>query len=67
MLRHRAGEARSYPFRSGRFFSVNGEWYFSTRESPAMGPFTDRDRAEHALGRFLERKLAGRLRGVGTS
>lgn len=62
MLTYREGETRPYPFRSGRFFTVNGEWYFTTREAPAFGPFTDRTRAEEACQRFLTRKLMERQR-----
>lgn len=62
MLEFREGETRPYPFRTGRFFSINGEWYFTTRETPAFGPFVDRQRAEQACDRFVQLKLRARRR-----
>lgn len=56
MLRQRNNDSRSFPFRMGRFFSVNGEWYFSSRESAAHGPFIDRATAEEACRRYTEAK-----------
>ncbi len=38
-LRHRKGESGEIPYRSGRFFSADGSWYFSTREGNNVGPF----------------------------
>ena len=40
-------------FRSNRFFSGNGQWYFATRERIDIGPFIRRDQAEAALERFI--------------
>jgi hypothetical protein len=51
---NRAGEAGGVPHRANRFFSVSGEWYFSTREGAPMGPFDDRREAEQGLFDFLE-------------
>jgi hypothetical protein len=39
-------------FRSERIFSMNGNWYFATREGE-QGPFASRTRAEAGLARFL--------------
>lgn len=50
---HRNGEAGHIPFRSGRFFSVGGRWYFTTREGFDSGPYASRERAEIGLRRFL--------------
>lgn len=49
----RSGEAGPVPFRSSRFFSVGGKWYFTTREGFDSGPFATRERAEIGLKRFL--------------
>lgn len=49
----RAGEYGAPPFRSSRFFSVGGKWYFTTREGFDSGPFASRERAEIGLKRFL--------------
>ncbi len=40
-------------FRTERFFNVGGQWYFSTREKPELGPFMNREAAETALGEYL--------------
>ena len=59
-MAHRSGDddtdqdgstTRSF-FRSDRFFIMNGEWFFTTREGE-QGPFRTRKEAEHQLGRFL--------------
>lgn len=63
MLTFREGESRPYPFRSGRFFNVNGAWYYTTREARAVGPFIDRAQAEAACQRHLTLKLKERNRG----
>jgi hypothetical protein len=47
---------RALHFRSGRFFNIDGEWYFATRESPGHGPFIDRASAEEACRRFVDSK-----------
>ena len=49
----RRGEAGNVPFRSGRFFSVNGNWYFATREGLNEGPFATRQVAQAALLNFV--------------
>lgn len=51
--RHRNGELGPIPFRSSRFFSVSGRWYFTTREGFDSGPYASRERAEVGLQRFL--------------
>ncbi len=40
-------------YRSERFFLVNGEWYFSTRENIDIGPFNTIDQARLGLERFI--------------
>ena len=40
-------------FRSDRFFSGNGQWYFATREHIDIGPFPRRELAEAALQQFI--------------
>ena len=42
MDKNRRGESGRVPFRSGRFFSVNGAWFFQTREGVEQGvnPFS---------------------------
>lgn len=53
LAQHRAGEAGSIPFRTGRFFNVGGNWYFSTRESIDQGPYASRQEAVEALAHYL--------------
>jgi hypothetical protein len=47
-------------FQSDRFFSSNGQWYFTTRENTTAGPFPSRDAAEAGLVEYL-RETAGIL------
>ena len=56
MESNRQGEAGSAPFRTGRFFSVNGNWYFSTREGTDCGPYRNRSEAEAALSNLVRNK-----------
>ncbi len=47
------GNAGRSWFRSERLFSVNGVWYFATREGVDQGPFATRRLAEQALAGFV--------------
>ena len=51
---NRSGELGAVPFRSDRFFCVGNQWYFSTREGFESGPYSDKQRAEQSLNRFLD-------------
>ena len=50
----REGEDDKFWFRSDRFFSVDSQWYFTTREQRDVGPFGTRADAEHGLMLFIE-------------
>ncbi len=53
-----ARDAQSYPpFRSDRFYSEGGQWYFAVRRGPDQGPFSTREAAEAALESFLAEQL----------
>jgi hypothetical protein len=52
----RVGETRNIPFRSNRYFCINGTWYFMTREGSQMGPFIDKREAEAELMMFIREK-----------
>lgn len=52
-LEHRNGEAGAIPFRTGRFFVVDNNWYFASREGMDKGPYSSRNEAEIALKAFL--------------
>ena len=56
MDKNRRGERGHIPFRSGRFFSVGGEWFFSTREGEDRGPYPNREVAEAALLNFVRNR-----------
>jgi len=53
---HRTGEERSIPFRTNRYYCVNGTWYFMTREGSQLGPFIDKREAEAELTMFIREK-----------
>ena len=39
--------------RSGRFYMIDGNWYFFARNYQDQGPFSSKDQAEKALQKFL--------------
>lgn len=49
----RQGETGPIPFRTGRFFSQNGSWYFMTREGRAEGPYREKHEAERAVEMYI--------------
>lgn len=52
---NRTGELNdSVPMRTDRFFSAQGQWFFSTREGAPIGPFGDKDEARKGLDDFIE-------------
>ncbi len=53
MIMHRKGENGAIPFRSGRFFNIDINWYFACREGMDHGPFDSREKAAGALKRYL--------------
>lgn len=50
----RSGEKPRVRFRTNRFFSAGGQWYFATRETVDVGPYATRADAELDAGRLLE-------------
>ena len=50
----RKGESGIIPFRTGRFFNIETNWYFSTREGIDHGPFESKQQAEMSLSDFLD-------------
>ncbi len=56
MVEHRHGELGSVPFRSGRFFQLNGRWYFQLRGEPPMGPYADRREAQSEFLALMRRQ-----------
>ena len=55
MIMHRKGERGAVPFRSGRFFNIDNDWYFSCREGQDNGPFSNREAANDALKTYLSK------------
>ena len=52
--RNRQGESGKRPFRSGRLFKVDNEWYVATREGVNLGPYESREEAEGAIDSFIK-------------
>lgn len=50
----REGEAGIAPPRSDRFYLLENDWFFTTREGASVGPFDTRDSAETGLKDFLD-------------
>jgi hypothetical protein len=50
----REGEANKFWFRSDRFFSVENQWFFTTREQRDVGPYSSRTDADHGLSLFID-------------
>lgn len=46
-------------YRSDRYFTMNGEWFFTTREHVDMGPFITRQEAERELAVFIRHVTEG--------
>ena len=45
----RAGETSHPPFRTERFFNMQGDWYYTLRGGRVRGPFPSRKAALHEL------------------
>ena len=50
----RSGEEQKLWFRGDRFFKVESDWYFTTREQRDVGPYASRKDAEHGLQLFID-------------
>lgn len=46
-------ENKSKPYRSGRFYIVADEWFFSVRETEDQGPYSSKLIAEESLKNYL--------------
>jgi len=53
-MEHRENEKSGTYFRSHRFFKVDAQYYFSTREGIEIGPFESEEAAAEGLGRFVD-------------
>ncbi len=57
MTVNRRGEKGAVPFRSGRLFRIDNEWYFATREVAHVGPYGSREEAEVAMAAFVGSRI----------
>lgn len=51
---NRIGEDGPVPGRAERFFQLNNNWFFATREGSMVGPYSTRDSAGLGLGDYLD-------------
>ena len=42
------------PLRTDRFFAINANWFFTTREGADIGPFETKEEAREGLSTFIE-------------
>lgn len=54
MYGNRKGESGPIPYRTGRLFVVDSEWYFTTREELNHGPFPTREIAEQESQTYIQ-------------
>jgi len=50
----RKGEDCAIPNRAERFFQLNSDWFFATREGALVGPFTTNESANSGLNDYLD-------------
>jgi Domain of unknown function (DUF6316) len=53
LVRNRYKETGSVPFRTGRFYIVDGAWWFGIRRGPDLGPYISKLAAKQGLIEFL--------------
>lgn len=58
MHMNRKSESGHIPYRTGRFFVVDSNWYFTTREKLDHGPFPTREKAERECKTYIRVCLA---------
>lgn len=51
--RNRHGEQGAIPFRTGRFYCVDSEWWFAIRRGPDQGPYSTKTQAKQSLIEYL--------------
>lgn len=56
--KNRHSESGSVPFRTGRFYSVENEWWFAIRRGADQGPYETRQKAKESLTDFLNDQFA---------
>lgn len=58
LVRNRYQESGSVPFRTGRFYTVEGAWWFAIRRGPDQGPYITKPAAKQGLIEFLNDQFA---------
>jgi len=53
-MQYRKNEDAKSWFRSDRFFIINSQWYFNTREGQNVGPFESIEHAQKSVPLFLD-------------
>ena len=51
--RNRHGENGGVPFRTGRYYTIDNEWWFAIRRGPDQGPYDSKSAARKALIEYL--------------
>lgn len=51
--RNRHGEQGAIPFRSGRYYSIDSEWWFAIRRGPDQGPYVTKSAARQGLIEYI--------------
>ena len=51
--RKRHGEEGFIPFRTGRYYTIDNQWWFAIRRGPDQGPYTSKPAAKQALIEYL--------------
>lgn len=51
---NREGESGPIPNRGERFFQLNNDWFFATREGSMVGPYSTRDSASLGLADYID-------------
>jgi len=51
--RNRHSESGAIPFRTGRFYCVDNEWWFAIRRGPDQGPYITKPMAKLSLIEYL--------------
>lgn len=60
---NRRGEKGHVPYRTGRFFTADSQWFFASREGMDHGPYVSKSYAETALKQYIDncQKVENRL------
>ena len=53
-MEYRKNESEKVWFRTDRCFSVDGKWFFTTREGEDVGPFGSRQKAIRGVSRYID-------------